>query len=145
MKETIVRDWMSTQVISVPPEASAADAFTVMADRHVRHLPVAVYGRLLGILSLGDLRAVQAPSGVEFAEHIRAGVLMHDAVVTAQPDEKLATAVERMLEHKVGCLPVVFEGKIVGILTESDVMRAYIAEHERALAVSQPTSPAAKP
>jgi CBS domain-containing protein len=49
-----------------------------------------------------------------------------------------------MLEHKVGCLPVVYEGKIVGILTESDVMRAYIAEHARARAAPQPTSAAAK-
>jgi len=137
MKDTLVRDWMSTQVISVAPESSAAEALAVMAERHVRHLPVASYGRLLGILSLGDLRAVQAPSGVEAADHIRAGVLMRDSVVVAQPEEPLATAVERMLEHKIGCLPVVVDGKLAGILTETDVMRAYIAEHERALTTAK--------
>lgn len=134
MKDTLVRDWMSTHVISVPPEATAADAFGVMAERHIRHLPIVAFDRLLGVLSLGDLRAVQAPSEVESAEHIRVGVLMRESVVVAQPDERLVVAAERMLEHKVGCLPVVIDGKIAGMLTETDVLRAYIAEHERSLA-----------
>ena len=134
MKEFLVRDWMSDQVISVPPEATAADAYTMMAERHIRHLPVVEFGRLLGVLSLGDLRAVQAPSGIDSAEHIRAGVLMQSTVVTAKPDEPLVDAVGRMLEHKVGCLPVVIDGKVAGMLTETDVLRAYVAEHEHALA-----------
>ena len=59
---------------------------------------------------------------------------MRESVVVAQPDERLVVAAERMLEHKVGCLPVVIDGKIAGMLTETDVLRAYIAEHEKSLA-----------
>jgi acetoin utilization protein AcuB len=133
MKENLVRDWMSTHLVTAPPEMTAAEAFKLIAERHIRHLPIVAFNRLLGVLSLGDLRAVQAPSGVESADHIRVGVLMHENVIVAQPEEKLVAAVERMLEHKIGCLPVVVDGRLVGMLTETDVLRAYAAEHETSL------------
>lgn len=133
MNETLVRDWMSTHVIAVTRDATAAEAFKLMSERHVRHLPVVEFGHLLGVISLGDLREVQAPGGTETAEHVRAHAMMQSAVVVAHPDETLAAAAKRMLEHKVGCLPVVIDGKVAGMITETDLLRAYIAEHERAL------------
>jgi acetoin utilization protein AcuB len=133
MNETLVRDWMSPHVIAVTRDATAAEAYKLMSERHVRHLPVVEFGHLLGVISLGDLREVQAPGGTETADHVRAHAMMQSAVVVAHPDETLAVAAKRMLEHKVGCLPVVIDGKVAGMITETDMLRAYIAEHERSL------------
>lgn len=133
MNEMLVRDWMTAHVIAVTREATAAEAFRLMRERHVRHLPVVEFGHLLGVISLGDLREVQAPGGTDTADHVRAHALMQAAVVVTHPEESLVTAAKRMLEHRVGCLPVVVDGKVAGMLTETDVLRAYISEHERAL------------
>lgn len=137
MKEMLVREWMSAHVISVSPAATAADAFSLMAERHVRHLPVVEFGHLMGVISLGDLRELQASGGTETAERVRVRAMMQDAVVIAQPEEKLVAAAERMLQHKIGCLPVVVDGKVAGMLTETDILRAFIAEHERAMVAAQ--------
>ena len=137
MKEMLVREWMSAHVISVSPAATAADAFSLMAERHVRHLPVVEFGHLMGVISLGDLRELQASGGTETAARVRVLAMMQDAVVIAQPEEKLVAAAERMLQHKIGCLPVVVDGKVAGMLTETDILRAFIAEHERAMVAAQ--------
>jgi CBS domain-containing protein len=50
--------------------------------------------------------------------------VMTTQILTARPDESLASAARRMLEHKIGCLPVVEDGKLIGILTEADFVSA---------------------
>jgi CBS domain-containing protein len=103
--------------------------------------------RLVGIVTLGDLRAaVASPEAnlniFEMAFHMERFTVMRimtHQVVTVTPDTPIETACELMLEHKIGGLPVVADGRLVGILTESDIFRL-VAQHwsENEAAVKEP-------
>jgi acetoin utilization protein AcuB len=136
-----VRDVMTKEPITIDPEAPVATALAVMQQKRVRHLPVVGDdGRLAGLITDRDLRsALFAPA---LADHLSAGMRWHlrratraleelrvgDAMtwdaVTTHPDAALAQAAAVMLEARVGCLPVVEHGGLVGIVTERDVLRA---------------------
>jgi CBS domain-containing protein len=136
-----VGDVMRRRPITIDPDAPLGTALAVMAERGVRHLPVvADDGRLIGMLTDRDVRsAVIAPA---LAERLparwrrRAKILqkrgealrVRDAMtwdcVTTAPDASLAQAAAIMLDGRFGCLPVVESGRLVGILTERDVLRA---------------------
>ena len=136
-----VREVMSKDPITIDPEAPIATAIAVMRDKGVRHLPVVDdAGRLLGMISDRDLRdAVFAPA---FAEHLSLvarrrlrglsatleglrvkNVMTWDAVTT-KPEASLAQAAAVMFEGRFGSLPVMEKDKLVGIITERDVLRA---------------------
>ncbi len=134
-----VKAWMSGDPVSIDAEASALEAFERMAERGIRHLPVLDgEGRLVGVLSIDDLRAAMpfalqgvrplTPSERTAAREWRVADLMSDAPVTAHADEALAPAVERMVQRRLGCLPVVDDaGAVVGLLSESDALNALLA------------------
>jgi acetoin utilization protein AcuB len=106
----------------------------------VRHLPVVgPAGTLTGIVTDRDLRhGLLAPvvfgganTTVETVlENARVSDLMSRSVVTASPGEDLADAARTMLEHRIGCLPVVADGRVVGIVTETDLLRQLIRDAE---------------
>jgi CBS domain-containing protein len=104
----------------------------VMRQGRIRHMPVLDDdGRLAGIISQRDLfrgallRALGYGSRAEemMLETVPVKGAMTEEVITTTPDTALATAAGLMLEHKVGCLPVLQDGRLVGILTESDFVR----------------------
>lgn len=137
---------MSTPVLSVEPGASILDAAKLMLDRHVSGLPVIdAEGKLRGIVSEADflrrgeigtqkkqsnswLTILVSPARLAdeyIREHgRRVDEIMRADVVTTTPDAPLADAVRLMLDHAVKRLPVLEAGKVVGILTRSDLMRA---------------------
>lgn len=119
----IVADIMSIDPVTIGPAAALTEAATRMAERRVRRLPVISDGVVLGIITLGDLRAISddaARSGPSVAAHMRTSVL-HIA-----PDCTVEEAASRMLAEKVGALPVIAEGRLVGIITESDIFRCLV-------------------
>jgi acetoin utilization protein AcuB len=94
-----------------------------MARHHVRHLPVIGGGKLVGLLSERDVLAQRARSGADedwWRLEIRA--VMTTPPMTANPDDSLSEAASRMAATKIGALPVVERGKLVGIATVSDVL-----------------------
>jgi acetoin utilization protein AcuB len=112
-----------------------ADAARLMARRGIRRLPVVAGGRLLGIVTTTDLLHA-FPSDVNpFAVDSTAadqtvttvGELLGHAVVTVGPDEPIEAAAALMLARKVGGLPVLRDGRLVGLITESDVFRAFVS------------------
>jgi CBS domain-containing protein/RNA polymerase-binding transcription factor DksA len=122
--------------VTIEPQAPAREALALMVEHDVRHLPVVdALGRLVGVLSLDDLRAaLPASAGKGAHPHALAqaefgggavGELMSFAPECATPDTPLAEAADRMAELRIGCLPVI-EGRngLVGILTETDALRA---------------------
>jgi CBS domain-containing protein len=131
MKREYVRDWMTVDPVTIKPGLSVSGAYQLMKDRHIRRLPVVEDGRLVGIVTLGDLRAaVASPEAnlniFEMAFHMKRFTVMQimtHQVVTVTPDTPIEVACKLMLKHKIGGLPVVADGRLVGILTESDVFR----------------------
>lgn len=86
-----------------------------------RRLPVVDGGRLVGILTERDIRG---HAGV--LERTRVNAAMRAEVITATPADTVENAARLMLKHKIGGLPVTAEGKIAGIVTMTDVVRAFL-------------------
>jgi acetoin utilization protein AcuB len=131
--ETIVKRVMTENPFTAGPDMPLRQAVSLMRDRKIRHLPVVEEGgRLVGILTDRDVRhAALVPA---LAEHLtweqrrlkslRVRDVMTWSVVTTQPEATLAQAGLTMFQRRIGSLPVVEDGKLVGILTETDVLRA---------------------
>jgi CBS domain-containing membrane protein len=132
-----VRDIMTRDVVTVNQNDKLASADDVMRLGRVRHLPVVDDdGALAGIVSQRDLFHGGLLRALGYGTHARGQVLellwvkdaMHNEVVTTTPDTPLADAARLMLDRKIGCLVVVENGKIVGILTEADFVKLALAE-----------------
>ncbi len=131
-----VRDWMTPEVISVPPSATLDEADTLMSSRHIRRLAVVTGTQLTGILSQGDVRAAKATVAHETAGDAKLPTV--EAIMTPDPitipqSASVALAAKTMLQLKVSGLPVVDDdGQLCGILSDSDLFR-YIVEISRTL------------
>lgn len=131
-----VSDWMTPHPHTCSPLDSLADAWEVMMQHNIRRLPVVdAEGQLVGIISYGDLREA-APSsiaGLSLFEvsYFWARLLVRDAMtphpITIEPDASIQEAAQIMLAHKIGGLPVVTNGHLIGIFTESDILRFVVA------------------
>ena len=125
-----VKDSMTREVATLSPEDTAKTALALCRERRIRHLPVLEDGRLVGIASDRDFRAAAPPFGdpdraVALAE-IRVGEVMAREVVTVASDDPIEQAANTMRERRIGCLPVIEDGELVGIITASDVMDALV-------------------
>lgn len=118
----LVRGRMTRDVVTVPPSANVTDALGTLESNNIRHLPVLEGGRLVGIVSDRDLR--MALSGDVDAATI-ADVMTPDPL-TVPPATPIEEAARTLSEHRIGCVPVVENDEVVGILTESDVLRAFV-------------------
>jgi CBS domain-containing protein len=127
-----VQDWMSENPIVVKPDATLADAYALMMEHEVRRLPVVEHD-LVGVVTYSDiLRNVQGPldeadtaTGLLLSERKVRDVMTYDPV-TINPSATIQEAAERMLEFQVSGLPVVRNGKVIGIITESDIFRLVV-------------------
>jgi CBS domain-containing membrane protein len=126
-----VRDIMTAEVVSVARNDELRLADDIMQDRKIRHLPVVEEGRLVGMLTQRDLYQASMSSALGFGEKARKEFLktvpvkevMTDEVLTIEADADIKQAARTMLDHKVGCLPVVEKGQLVGIISETDLLR----------------------
>ena len=137
MKQELVRDWMTREVVVVAPETTLAEAHRLMDDNQVRRLPVMKHDQLVGIITRGDVRGAEASDATSLsiwelhyliAEIKVKEIMTHDPIIISQ-DSTISEAAQAMLDHKVSGLPVVNgEGKLVGIITESDIFRIVVQE-----------------
>jgi acetoin utilization protein AcuB len=125
-----VRDSMTREVVTLGPEASAAEAWGVCQELGIRHLPIIEAGRLVGLVSDRDLRDVSPPRGSggegETLGWVRLRDIMSTDVVTIHPLDTIERAAREIYDRKIGCLPVVADGELVGIITSQDMMRTLI-------------------
>lgn len=127
-----VSDWMTRDPVTVTPQTSLADAYELMLEREVRRLPV-TDGELMGIITLSDILRT-LPSLTEEGDDAtrllavtrRVGEVMTYDPVTIDPEDTIQEAAERMLEYQVSGLPVISGGRVVGIITESDIFRLVV-------------------
>ncbi len=133
----LVRLFMARAVVTLDVTTGCRAALDTLHLNRIRRAPVVRHGALVGMISEKDLLRVLAgtagmldtDAGAD-AERAPIGTAMATRVVTLDPEEHLEDAARKMLEHKIGGLPVVQGGEIVGMLTESDVFRAFTAMAE---------------
>jgi CBS domain-containing membrane protein len=126
-----VRDLMCSDVRTVRRDQPVSAVDDLMLDGRFRHVPVVdADGGLIGLLTDGDLSRIAgaAPRDQRHAifDALVVGHVMTCPVDAIAPTESAREAAERMLETKFGCLPVVDDGRLIGILTEFDFVR-YVA------------------
>jgi acetoin utilization protein AcuB len=139
-----VGDIMSVSPVTITPSTSVHAAQALMQQRKIRHLPVLKDGRLVGMISDRDIRLVLPSPATSLTvweirhllDKLTVGEVMTYFVMTTAPDCPVTEAVGRMLGHRVGALPVVEDHQVIGILTRTDVLRAFRRLHAELLAVA---------
>ena len=129
-----VRDLMTADPITTRAEASVLEARQLMMDKHIRHLLITEGSKLLGMVTDRDIRLTlpsPAPSlSVWEISYRLAGLVvasvMTKSLVIVSPRQDAREAALLMLDHKIGALPVVDGGRLVGIITETDLLRAFV-------------------
>ena len=125
---------MQKQVITATPAMSLAEVQRLMRDHNIRHVPVVSGKRLVGMMTDRDLReAVPSPATTlargEIAYHLETTPIktcMTRDVVWIGPDMEMVHAARLLVQHKIGCLPVVDHGTLVGVVTDMDCLRAFL-------------------
>lgn len=123
-----VDEIMTTKVFTLQPTHTVADARQLMATKHIHHIPVLDSGDLVGLVSDRDLlmathSALAKPrkkNNADAGGDIPLQDVMTTSVATVSPQAGLRQAAIYLAEHKYGCLPVVDDGKLVGIVTDTD-------------------------
>lgn len=129
----LVRSRMTADVVTASPAITLAEALTLTRSHSIRHLPVLENGRLVGLVTDRDLRLAMPPIWVEQSEELRSalhkktvGEVMIRSIITTEPSVPIEDAARALYEHRIGCLPVMENGTLVGILTETDVLRSFV-------------------
>ncbi len=125
-----VADIMTANPTTVSPRNAIRTAINLMREGGYRRLPVVDRGRLVGIITDRDLRrAANSPFVVReqwydnfILDHIEVGSCMTPNPLTIEPSTPIAEATRLMRNHKIGGLPVVADGQLVGIITETDLL-----------------------
>src|SRR5512133_1509755 len=121
----LVRDIMSSPALGIAAGTPLDDAYRLMREKGIRHLPVLDAGRLVGVITDRDLRLATsslAPSPLPPATPVSA--VMSHPPVTVDGSDPVEDAARTMRERKIGCLPVVDDGRLVGIITGLDLLDA---------------------
>jgi CBS domain-containing protein len=134
-----VKDIMTSDVATLDRNDELSLADDIMKLGRIRHLPVVDEGRLVGIISQRDLFKASLASAMGYGEKakrefIKAVVVkevMVQDVITISPEADIEEAGRLMLEKKIGCLPVIEDGDLVGLLTETDILRHYVETKDR--------------
>ena len=129
-----IRDLMTPAPISVSPSIPVDEARALMQQQRIRHLPVLENGQLVGIVSDRDIRLVLPSPATSLSVYeigylltrLTVGEIMTYFPVTIGADRLVAEAVKRMLAYKIGALPVVEKGKLIGILTRTNLLQAFL-------------------
>ena len=130
-----VAELMAGSLVTIGHDATVADAWSIMRTRQVRHLPVLdADRRLIGMLTDHDLRLVilerclqEEPGRLgHVLARLRVNEIMTWGVVTVAPEADIRDAARTMHDRKLGALPVADAGRVVGMLTATDVIRAFV-------------------
>ncbi len=149
-----VSEWMSLTPITVARETTVAAAWNIMREKEIRHLPVCDTGRLVGIVSERDiLRALPSPltslspGEIRYVlDSVTVDGLMTRPVITIAPGATVADAVELLLANRIGALPVTASDRLLGIITETDLLSAFASRMGEAAELhDRPRSPAGRP
>jgi acetoin utilization protein AcuB len=130
----LVRKKMKKDLITITKDERMTTARKIMKEKNIRHLPVVDGKRLIGLVTNMDIRKAEASpaTSLEIRElhylldKLTVGEIMTRNVITISPDISVEEATTLLHDNKIGCLPVVEDGTLVGMLTENDVMEILI-------------------
>lgn len=130
-----VKDRMSKHPLTIRADESVSAAHKYMKEQQVRHLPVVdKKGKMVGLVTEDDLLRAGPSEATSLSvweihyllQRLQVSDAMIEKVITAPEDMPIEEAAGIMMEHKIGCLPVMRDGRLVGIITESDVFRTFM-------------------
>jgi CBS domain-containing protein len=129
---------MTSNPITITPQTTLPEVSRLMREYKIRRLPVINKGKLVGIVTLGDVREAK-PSDASvlsiyevnyLLDKLTAKEFMTQNPMTISPDATIAEAARLMFEHKIGGLPVVEDSELVGMITETDFCRLLMSQPE---------------
>jgi CBS domain-containing protein len=135
MKQERVRDWMTSPVITIDVNATLPEACELIRQNKIRRLPVMQDGKLVGIVTRGDLRGAQPSEATTLSiwelnyllSKLKLSQIMTPDAITISEDATLSEAAQVMIDSKVSGLPVLNSaGDLVGMITESDIFRMVV-------------------
>ncbi len=123
----LVKEIMHANPITVLPSVKLSDAYHLMNEKNIRHLPVLDENKLLGIITDRDLRlATSKLAERPFDPSAEVEVVMSRPVQTVSAHDPIESALQFMRELKIGCLPVLDNNELVGIITGADILDAML-------------------
>lgn len=130
-KEGVVREIMMGSPVTLKPDETLDLANDVISLGRIRHIPIMEDGRLVGVLSERDMMGAATTTIFGLKRKSKSALLksvlikdvMKKKVVTVKPDTPIKDAAHLMKEKKIGCVPVVNEGSLVGLVTTTDILR----------------------
>ena len=133
MSRITVRDIMQTKIVTISASDSLSTVEDIMTLSHVRHMPVVCGGMLIGVVSERDMLRVSLSSLNDFGKDQRRAFLhaveikrvMSAPPIVIGPEATVKEAAREMAVRKIGCLPVVEGEKLVGLVTETDVLHHF--------------------
>jgi acetoin utilization protein AcuB len=132
----LVKDWMSTKVVSIDVDASMQDALKLLKDHGIRMLPVLKKGKLAGIVTDRDVKRASASDATTLEVHellylistIKVKDIMTPNPATVPDDYTVEETARLLLEHKISGVPVVDStGAVIGIITQTDLFKVIIS------------------
>ena len=131
----LIKDWMAQNPVTITEDTSMIKAIHIMKERRFRRLPVVAQGKLVGMVTDRDLKEASPSKATTLDVHelyyllaeLQVQEIMSRNPVSVSQDDTVERAAQIMLEHTISGLPVVdATGKVVGIITQSDVFRAFM-------------------
>jgi acetoin utilization protein AcuB len=131
----LIKDWMAKDPVTITEETSMIKAIHIMKERRFRRIPVVAQGKLVGMVTDRDLKEASPSKATSLDVHelyyllaeLQVQEIMSRNPISVSEDDTVEHAAQIMLEHTISGLPVVDAGgKVVGIITQSDVFRAFM-------------------
>ena len=132
-----IKEKMQKDPVTITPDASFYEARAIIRDKGIRHLPVVdKNGHMVGLITDRDIREAAPSDATTLSVHelnyllgklkVAAFMTSKEKLITITPDIIIEKAVQLMHDHKIGCLPVVDGHKLIGIITETDVLELFV-------------------
>lgn len=134
-----VRQWMSSPAIVALETTVLPEVRRILQQQGIRRLPVVdAQGHLVGIVTEGDINRISASPATDVCDfnmyHRVADLPIRDImtrdVITATPDTSIGTVAQQLIDHRIGGIPVLEHGRIVGVITQSDLFRVIVAAYQ---------------
>lgn len=128
-----VRDFMTMDPVVIEQCKSVSEAKRLLDLHYFRHLPIVSDGKIVGILSDRDVHrslavaeSVKTICGVDADGELQIAEIMTANPICLHPDDPLKHAAKIMVDRKIGCLPVCDEDRLLGIITETDILKVFV-------------------